>query len=223
MMKKYLSLALILAGSIALAQEVKVKESSEGFFNGSHNAFITTVYVEDLGKVQKEWKSKMKDFGYSSHDGKGKEDFFDNVKFKELSNNPMDVYAKFEELKDEKSIKVHVAIDMGGDYVSSGAHNKEADFMKKMIKEWAIKTSKDAVEDQWKEQNKALVKLQDKQKDLEKDNKNLDGDIKNYEEKIKKAKEDIEKNKKDIETKKTEIEAQKKVTDEVKKKLDSIK
>jgi hypothetical protein len=223
MAKKYLSIALVLAGSLAVAQEVKVKESSEGFSNGSHNAFITTVYVEDLNKVQKEWKSKMKDFGYNGHDGKGKEDDYDNVKFKDLSNNPMDVYAKFEEIKDEKSVRVYIAIDMGGDYVSSGAHSKEADYMKKLIKEWAIKTSKDAVEDQWKEQNKALLKLQDKQKDLEKDNKNLDGDIKNYEEKIKKAKEDIEKNKKDIETKKTEIEAQKKVTEDVKKKLDSIR
>jgi len=216
------SVVLLMAGSDVLAQEVKVKESTEGFSNGSHNAFIKTVYVEDLNKVQKEWKSKMKDFGYSSHDGKGKEDFFDNVKFKELSNNPMDVYAKFEELKDEKSVRIYVAIDMGGDYVSSGKHSKESDFMKKTIKEWAIKTSKDFVEDQWKEQHKALVKLEDKQKDLEKDNKNLESDIKNYEEKIKKAKEDIEKNKKDIETKKTEIEAQKKVTEAVKKKLDSI-
>ena len=223
MIKKYLSLAFVLAGAMALAQEVKVKETSESFFNGSHNAFVTTVYIEDLSKVQKEWKSKMKDFGYSNSDDKGKEYFFDNVKFKDLSNNTMDVYAKFEELKGEKSVRVYIAIDMGGDYVSGGAHGKEADYMKKLMQEWAIKVSKDFVEDQWKEQNKALLKLQDKQKDLEKDNKNLDGDIKNYEEKIKKAKEDIEKNKKDIETKKTEIEAQKKVTDDVKKKLDSIK
>lgn len=224
MTKSILSSVLVMACATMLAQEVKVKETSESFSSGSHNSFVTTVYVQDMDKVQKEWKSKMKDFGYSSHDSKGsKEEFFDNVKFKELSNNPMDVYAKFEELKDEKSVRVYVAIDMGGDYVSSGQHSKEADFMKKMIKEWAIKTSKDAVEDQWKEQHKALVKLEDKQKDLEKDNKNLESDIKNYEEKIKKAKEDIEKNKKDIETKKTEIEAQKKVTDDVKKKLDSIK
>lgn len=216
------SIVLLAAGSVALAQEVKVKESSESFSNGSHNALITTVYVEDINKVQKEWKSKMKDFGYGDSKDKGKEYVFDNVKFKDLSNNPMDVYAKFEELKDEKSVKVYVAYDMGGDYVSSSAHSKEFEYMKKMMKEWAVKTSRDFVEDQMRDANKALEKLQDKQKDLEKDNKNLDGDIKNYEEKIKKAKEDIEKNKKDIETKKTEIEAQKKVTEAVKKKFDSI-
>lgn len=223
MIKKILSAAVLLASTALLAQEVKIKESSEGFSSGSHNAFIFTVFVNDVNKVQKEWKSKMKDYGYGDSKDKGNELVFDNVKFKDLSNNPMDVYAKFEELKDEKAVKMYVAYDMGGDYVSSGGHGKEADYMKKMMKEFAIKTSKDFVEDQWKDENKALNKLQDKQKDLEKDNKNLEGDIKNYEEKIKKAKEDIEKNKKDIETKKTEIETQKKVTDEVKKKLDSIK
>jgi hypothetical protein len=223
MVKKLLSAALFILALSALGQEVKVKESGESFSSGSHNAFVFTVFVDDLNKVQKEWKSKMKDYGYSDHKGSGKEDFYDNVKFKDLSNNPMDVYVKFTEKKDEKSVEVAVAIDMGGDYVSSGSHSKEADYFKKMMKEFAVKTSKEFVEDQWKEQSKLLTKLQDKQKDLEKDNKNLDSDIKNYEEKIKKAKENIETNKKEIEVKKTEIEAQKKVTEEVKKKLDSIK
>lgn len=223
MVKKLLSSALLLGALSVNGQEIKVKESSEGFSSGSHNAFVFKVYVDDVSKVQREWKSKMKHYGYSDHKDKGKEDFYDNVKFKDLSNNPMDVYAKFEEKKDEKCVEVSVAIDMGGDYISSGAHGKEADYMKKLMKEFAVETSKEFVEDQWKEQSKLLTKLQDKQKDLEKDNKNLDEDIKNYEEKIKKAKADIEANKKAIEVKKTEIEAQKKVTDDVKKKLESIK
>ncbi|HXB41254.1 MAG TPA: hypothetical protein VNZ49_11980 [Bacteroidia bacterium] len=222
MVKKFLSAALLFACLTTFAQEVKIKESHESFSNGSHNALIVTVYVDDMNKVQKEWKSRMKDFGYQSANDKGNEYIFDNVKFKDLSNNPMDVYAKFEVLKDEKAIKMYVAYDMGGDYISSSAHGKEFDFMKKMMKEFAVKTSKDYVEDQLKDASKVLVKLQDKQKGLESDNKNLDDDIKNYEEKIKKAKDNIEKNKKDIETKKTEIETQKKVVEGVKKKLDSI-
>jgi hypothetical protein len=222
-MKNVLTAAVLFAAMTGLAQEVKIKEGSESFSSGSHNAFHFNVYVSDLAKVQKEWKSKMKDFGYADVKDKGNEYVFDNVKFRDLSNNPMDVYAKFEEDKSDKSVKMYVAYDMGGDYVSSGAHGKEADYMKKIMKDFAVKTSKDFVEDQWKDESKKLGKLEDKKKDLEKDNKDLDNDIKNYEEKIKKAKEDIEKNKKDIETKKTEIEVQKKVTDEVKKKLDSIK
>ncbi len=222
MIKKIFVAALLFASVVSFAQEIKIKESHESFSNGSHNALIVTVYVDDLNKVQKEWKSRMKDFGYQSANDKGNEYIFDNVKFKELSNNPMDVYAKFELLKEEKAVRMYVAYDMGGDYITSSGHGKECDFMKKMMKEFAVKTSKDFVEDQLKDQSKILAKAEDKKKDLEKDNKDLDGDIKNYEDKIKKAKEDIEKNKKGIETKKTEIEAQKKVVEGVKKKLDSI-
>ena len=222
MVKKIFSAALLLACAVSFAQEVKIKETSESFSSGSHNSFHVTVFVDDMNKVQHEWKSKMKNFGYGDLKDKGKEYIYDNVKFKDLSNNPMDVYTKFEEKKDDKSVEMWVAIDMGGDYVSSGSHGKEADYIKKMMKEWAVKTSKEFVEDQHRDATRALGKLEDKQKNLEKDNKDLDSDIKNYENKIKKAKDDIEKNKKDIETKKTEIEAQKKVVEGVKKKLDSI-
>lgn len=222
-MKKVTTFAFLAAYVCSFAQEVKVKEGSEGFSNGSHNALSVEVFVDDLSKVQKEWKSQMKDFGYQSANDKGKDYDFDNVKFKALSNNPMDVYTRFEEMKNEKAVKVHAAFDMGGDFVSSSKHSAEYEYMKKMMREFSLKTSKDYVEDQFKDASKILVRFQDKQKDLEKDNKNLDSDIKNYKDKIKKAEDDIEKNKKDIETKKKEIELQQKVVDGIKAKLESIK
>ena len=223
MIKKILTISFLSAAIYSSAQEVKVKEGSESFSNGSHNALSVIVYVEDLNKVEKEWKSQMKDFGYQSANDKGKEYIFDNVKFKSLSNNPMDVYAKFEEMKNEKAVKIMVAYDMGGDYINSSKHSSEFEFMKKMMREFAIKTSKEYIEDQLKDASKVLRRFQDKQKDLEKDNKDLDNDIKNYKDKIKKAEDDIEKNKKDIETKKKEIELQQKVVDGVKAKAESIK
>ena len=222
-MKKIISSVFLLAATYSVAQEVKVKEGSEGFSNGSHNALTVEVFVDDLSKVQKEWKSQMKDFGYEHATDKGKDYDFDNVKFKSLSNNPMDVYTKFEELKGEKAVRLSAAFDMGGDYISSGKHGNEYSFMKKMMHEFAVKTSKDYVEDQLKDATKVLHRFQEKEKDLEKDNKNLDEDIKNYKDKIKKAEDDIVKNKAEIETKKKEIELQQKVTDAVKAKFESIK
>ena len=223
MIKKILTVSFLSLAVFATAQEIKVKEGSESFSNGSHNSLSVDVYVEDLSKVQKEWKSQMKDFGYEKANDKGKDYDFDNVKFKSLSNNPMDVYTRFEEIKNEKAVRIHAAFDMGGDYVSSSKHSAEYEFMKKMMREFAVKTSKDFVEDQLKDASKVLGRFQDKQKDLEKDNKDLDNDIKNYKDKIKKAEDDIEKNKKEIETKKKEIELQQKVVDGVKAKFESIK
>ena len=222
-MKKIITTAFLAATVCSFAQEVKVKEGNESFSNGNHNSLTVEVFVDDLDKVQKEWKSQMKDFGYANANDKGKDYDFDNVKFKALSNNPMDVYTRFEEMKNEKAVKIHAAFDMGGDYVSSSKHSTEYEFMKKMMRDFALKTSKDFVEDQYKDAHKVLVRFQDKQKDLEKDNKDLDNDIKNYKDKIKKAEDDIAKNKTEIETKKKEIELQQKVVDGVKAKLESIK
>lgn len=222
-MKKTIALAFAAASFVSFAQEVKVKEGSESFSNGSHNALTVEVFVDDLGKVQKEWKSKMKDFGYGDAKDKGKDYDFDNVKFKDLSNNPMDVYTHFEEVKSDKAVRMHVAVDMGGDYVSSSKHGKEFDYIKKVMHEFALKTSKEYVEDQYKDAHKILVRFQDKQKDLEKDNKDLENDIVNYKDKIKKAEDNITKNKADIETKKKEIELQQKATDAIKAKLESIR
>jgi hypothetical protein len=222
-MKKFITIAFLAAGVYSFAQEVKVKESNESFSSGSHNSLSVEVFVEDLNKVQKEWKSQMKDFGYEKLNDKGHEQDFDNVKFKSLSNNPMDVYVKFEEMKSDKAVKVHAAFDMGGDYISSSKHSAEFEFMKKMMHDFAFKTSKEVVEDQYKDAHKILVRFQDKQKDLEKDNKDLDNDIVNYKDKIKKAEDNIAKNKTDIETKKKEIELQQKVSDGIKAKLESIK
>lgn len=223
MIKRILTLAFLSTVVCVSAQEVKVKEGNESFSSGSHNALSVEIYVDDLGKVQKEWKSRMKDFGYEKANDKGHDYDFDNVKFKDLSNNPMDVFCKFEELKSDKAVRLSAAFDMGGDYISSSKHSKEYDYMKKIMHDFAVKTAKEYVEDQFKDATKVLVRFQDKQKDLEKDNKDLENDIKNYKDKIKKAEDDIVKNKSDIETKKKEIELQQKVVDGVKAKLESIK
>ncbi len=223
MKKTILSLIAILLLSLTQAQEIKVKEQNESFSNGSHNALVVVIPIPDLQKIQKEWKSKMKDFGYSGQDTKGDETDYDNVKFKSLSNNPVDVFTKFEELKGDKSVRMMVSFDLGGAFMSSSEHKDKYDYFKKLVSEFAVQTSKDYVQDQLKDATKLLNNLTDKKKGLEKDNVNLDDDIKNYQEKIKKAQGNIERNKKDIEVKKTEMDAQKKVVDGVKTKLDAIK
>ena len=103
-MKKIITAAFLVATVYSFAQEVKVKEGSESFSNGSHNSLSVDVFADDLNLVQKEWKSQMKDFGYQNASDKGKDYDFDNVKFKSLSNNPMDVYTRFEEMKSEKKL-----------------------------------------------------------------------------------------------------------------------
>jgi hypothetical protein len=223
MKKQILTIALAVSSLHFFAQDIKVRESNENFNTGGHNALSVTLYVTDKNMVEKEWKSKMKDFGYDKSSEKSNEYFFDNVVIKELGNNTMDVYSKVTEQKSEKTITLTAAFDLGGAYLSSSEHKDKFEYMKKMMHDFAVKITKEDLDDQIKAAGKVLSNIQDKQAGLEKDNKGLADDITNYNQKIKKANEQIEQNKKDIETKKGEVSAQQKVVEGIKSKKESVK
>jgi peptidoglycan hydrolase CwlO-like protein len=151
----------------------------------------------------------------------GGEVFGDNIVIKDWGNNPVDVYTKFEEDKDKK-IKMSVAVDLGGTYLTSSADKDKYKYFEKLIKEFSLKMTKVPMEAAVKAAEKSLHKVENEQKDLEKENKDLKSDIENYKEKIKKAEADIKKNEEEQVKKKAEVEGQKKVTDELKKKLDKV-
>lgn|ERR1700752_1181584 len=223
MKKQILTIAVAISSLQLFAQDVKVRESNESFSNGNHNSLTVTLYVTDISMVEKEWKSKMKDFGYDKSSEKKDEYFFDNVVMKDLGNNTMDVFSKVTEQKGEKSVLLTAAFDLGGAYLSSSEHKDKFEYVKKMMHDFAVKISKEELDDQIKAAGKVLSNIQDKQAGLEKDNKGLADDITNYNAKIKKANEQIEQNKKDIETKKGEVAAQQKVVEGIKAKKESVK
>ncbi len=221
MKKITLNLIAFLALTSAKAQKIAVKDGSEKFSSGSHNAYTTTIYETTKDDVASKWKSFLKDFKNEKVKSDNGEIFGDNVVIKDWGNNPVDVYATFDEDKNAKTVTIHVAFDLGGAYLSSSDGDKHSS-AKKMIKEFAIKTTKESMGDKIKDLEKVLGKLEDNQKDLEKDNKNSKSDIENYKGKIKKAEEDITKNEADQVKKKAEIEAQKKVVEEAKKLMEKV-
>lgn len=223
MKKQILTIAVAISSLQFFAQDIKVRESNESFSNGGHNALSVTLYVTDANMVEKEWKSKIKDFGYDKSSEKSNEYFFDNVVIKDLGNNTMDIFSKVTEQKGEKSVTLTAAFDLGGAYLSSSEHKDKFEYVKKMMHDFAVKISKEELDDQIKAAGKVLSTIQGKQADLEKDNKGLADDITNYNQKIKKANEQIEQNKKDIETKKGEVAAQQKVVEGIKAKKESVK
>jgi len=214
-----LSALLIILG--ANAQKISVKDGSERFANGSHNAYTTFIYEINKDDAESKWKSFLKDFKNEKVKSEKGEIVGDNVLIKDWGNNPVDVYATFEEDKKTKVVIMHVAFDLGGAYLT-GSDGDKHKMAEKLIKEFAIKTTKEALEDKVKDQEKALSKLEDNQKELEKDNKNAKSDIESYKEKIKKSEDDINKNEADQTKKKAEIEAQKKVVEEVKSVINKI-
>lgn len=221
-MKRSATLVIaMLIGATAFSQKIKVKEGSENIGGGSHNALSVVLYGVSPSAAEDSFRSFMK--GYdgkrSSKDGGI---FIDNASIKDISDNTIDIYGKAQGKKDDKEITFVVAIDMGGVFMNSGDHKSATNAAERIVKEFAIKATKDAIEEEMKEQKKIQGKLEDDQKDLEKDNKNLLEDIEKYKEKIKKAESDIVTNKSDQEKKKAAIEAQKKVVGAVETKLKAV-
>ena len=221
MKKITLTLSALLIILVANAQKISVKDGSEIFSNGSHNAYTTSIYEINKDDAESKWKSFLKDFKNEKVKSEKGEIVGDNVLIKDWGNNPVDVYATFEEDKKTKVVIMHVAFDLGGAYLT-GSDGDKHKMAEKLIKEFAIKTTKEALEDKVKDQEKALSKLEDNQKELEKDNKNAKSDIESYKEKIKKSEDDINKNEADQTKKKAEIEAQKKVVEDVKSVINKI-
>jgi chromosome segregation ATPase len=207
--------------SNATAQKISVKDGSEKFSNGSHNAYTATIYETSKDDVMSKWKSVLKDFKNEKVKTDNGEIFGDNIVIKDWGNNPVDIYTSFEEDKNAKTITMHVAFDLGGAYLTGSDGDKHS-YAKKMVKDFAVKTTKESMGDKVKDLEKVLDKLEDNQKDLEKDNKGYKSDIEDYKGKIKKAEDNISKNEADQVKKKSEIEAQKKVVDEAKKVMDKV-
>ncbi len=165
MKKIILTLAAFTAVISVSAQKITVKDGSEKFSSGSHNAYTTTIYETSLDDVESKWKSYLKDFKNEKVKSNDGEIFGDNIVIKDWGNNPVDVYTTFKEDKATKTVVMHVAFDLGGAYLTSsdGDKHKSAE---KMIKEFAIKTTKESLGDKVKDLEKVLGKLEDNQKDL---------------------------------------------------------
>ena len=172
------------------AQEIKVKSGSEKFSSGSHDCLKTTIYYVSKDDAMDKWKSKLNDFKDEKVKRSGSEIFGDNILIKDWGNNTVDIYSVFEEDKDKKTVTMSVAVDLGGAYLTSSDKDKY-NYMEKLMKEFAVKISKNAVEDELSAAGKVLDKLEDEQKDLESDNKKLKDDIEDYKKKISKAEGDI--------------------------------
>ena len=209
--------------SLAMSQSIQVGEQKSTFSTGEQNALTTVIYNNSQEKVVDKWKDFLKDFKNEKVKYDKNELFGDNVLIKEWGNNPVDVYTRFEENKDNKTVKMLVAFDLGGAYLSSSVEATKFALAEKLLKDFAIQTTKLPIEEKLKDAQKILENLENDQKKLEKENKDLHNDIENYKNKISKAEEDSKKNEENQVKARTQIEVQKSAIEQVKKELEAVK
>ena len=212
-MKKIFIISSLIISFSSFSQSISVKESNEKFSSGSQNAVTTTIFENNLNDVLSEWKKILRDFKNEKVKDDNNEVFGDNIIIKDWGNNPVDIYTKFEENKSAKTVKMMVAVDLGGAYLTSSADKSKYNFIEKLVKDFAVKQTKAPLEEAVKDAEKLLAKKEDQQKDLEKDNKNLNNDIIDYKAKIGRAETDVIAKDGEITKKKSEVAIQKKVVE----------
>jgi hypothetical protein len=221
MKKTILSLVALFLAINGFSQKLKVKESHENIGGGNNNALVVTLYDVKPSDAEKTFRSFMKAYdGKSSSKDGGV--FIDHALIKDMGNNTIDIYGKAQGSKEDKEIKFIVAFNLGGAFLNSSEHKDQYKVAERIVKDFAVKATKDAIEEELKDAQKVQSKLEDEQKELEKENKNLNNDIENYKAKIKKAEEDIVKNKTNQDNKKLEIETQKKAITNIDLKLKAV-
>ncbi len=221
-MKKIITLAFAVAIALsASAQKIKVKESNENIGGGNHNSLTVTLYEVNPSDAEDAFRSFMK-----KYDGKRTTKdgaiFVDHALIKDMGNNTIDIYGKAQGKKGDAEITFVIAFDLGGAFLNSNDHKEQYKVAEKIVKDFAIEASKDAIEEKLKAAQKIQSNMEDDQKSLEKENKHLNSDIDDYKAKITKAEQEIVTNKADQDKKKAEIEAQKKIVADIDKKLQSV-
>ncbi|HBF87099.1 MAG TPA: hypothetical protein DDX39_00545 [Bacteroidales bacterium] len=201
-------------------RKIVVSEKNFSFVSGNQNSLVVNIYEADEDLILKQWKKLMKD--YDAKVSSKKEVFADNALIKNLSPNTVDVYAVTEKNQDG-DFNLVVAIDLGGAYLSSSSHPDKYKTAERVIYDFAVETTKEAIKEQVKEQEKNLEKLQSEAAQLVKDKENLQKSIEDYKAKILQAEEDIKTNEKSQTDKTKEIENQTVIVNEIKEKQASVK
>jgi len=219
MKKSYLIISFFLFSFLLNAQEIKVTESKENIGGAKNPVLTVIIYDADESTIEKAWKSLMKgyDAKVSTKDGV----YANNANISDISAKTIDVYAMTEKQND--GIKLTVAIDLGGAFLSSSAHPDQYKAAEKIVRNFAIDICKKAVQEKLDEAMKQQKGLESNLKDLVKKNDKLHKEIEDYKDRISDDEKDIETNQKDQGTTNNAIDSQKKVVEEIQKKLDKIR
>lgn len=193
-------------------RKIKVHEERESIGSGSNNALVATIYESTIDDIEKSWKKLMKD--YNAKVAMKKEIFADDALIKDLSPNMCDVYAFVRKSGDDE-FEIVVAVDLGGAYLSSSEHSSKYKIMEKIVKEFAVQSTLDAIKEKQKAAQKVLDGFTKEKDDLVRSKERLEKQIEDYKSKISDAEKDIEKNKSDQASKEKEIESQKKIVEEI--------
>jgi valyl-tRNA synthetase len=174
---------------------------------------------EDL--AEDVWEDFIKDFGKGKKNKKAREYYSVGARVPLISSsNNVDIYIRFDERVNMTTATMWV--DLGDSFVNSNEYPKEAQGVEEFLKDFYLAVKKEAIENEMKEQEKAMEKLEKELRKLEDKNSDYHKDIEKAKEKIEKAEKNIEQNLKDQEDQRIIIEQQRKVIEEIIERLNNL-
>ncbi len=201
MKKNIFLLVFILSYVFVFSQKITVKESTEKIGDGRNNCFTVTIYQVSERNVAREFNKYLRSNDAKTSGRRNRVEGEGTI-LKPISDRPINIYAEVSESKKDNSVELAVAFDLGGAYLSSNLHPKEAEEAKKILRNFSVELTQDAYKDLIDEEEKILKRQErsfdrtvKKKEDLEKDNENYKRRIERNIEEIK----DLEKAIKDEE------------------------
>jgi hypothetical protein len=207
-----LIILIMIFEGLSAQKKIVISESIEKVGEGRNNVLVVNILEADKSVIEKAWKSMMKDYGAKV--SMGKEIFADNAVIKTLSDNTVDIYARIDQSQ-EGEYMLMAGFDLGGAYLSSSMHPDKYREAKRILYDFAVKTTKEGYKLKLAAEDKVLSRLEKDKEDLVKANDKLNKDIADCKARIAQAEKDIETNLLDQENKQKEVDRQKKNIEEI--------
>lgn len=197
----------------------QVQEMDKSLSFGNKPAFVQEHSLAKHKDIYKLWEKKFKEYGKVQRNKKAKEWSCLQCNIPSIGDN-LNIYFKVEEGRD--IITTYTYFDTGEEFITSDNDSSLSRKIEDFLTDLGYDAEKQVVtyelkdeEDNLKDRNKELSKL-------EKKYKNLLGDIEDYKRKIKEAEAEVEQNLQDQEEKKMEVEKQKVTVEKTTEKLNSV-
>ena len=220
-MQKFILVITMLVGTFTLISAQTVNEISKSMSLGKQMAFQIDIDGANEDLTEDVWKDYIKDFGKSKRNKKAREYYSVGARVPLINGaNNIDLYMRFDERVNMTSATLW--IDLGGSFVNSDEHPKEAQGAEEFLTNFYFAVRKKAIENEMKEQEKIMDKMEKELRKLEKKNTDYHKDIEKAKEKIEKAEKEIEQNLKDQEDQRITIEQHRKLIEEIIERLNNL-
>jgi len=205
--------ALMMIVSISVAQDIQQIEKTMSL--GKQPAIYVEIEGADKDLAKDLWEDYVKDYGKTKRNKKAKEYYTKDARVPLISSsNAVTLYAKFEEGREQTT--AYLWVD------NAGVFEDDSDKLETFFADYYMLARKKVINNEIKEQEKVMKKLDKKMSKLIKKNEGYHKDIAKAEDKIRQAEENIEKNLGEQEEMTLEQKRQKEILEAIVEKLNSV-